>query len=192
MRNFVFYFIILTASCVFISCGSTKPCTDSPPPENSIEDNESFIPTSPQPKKRCSCELGGTLSSINGESESYDKPLIGGQVGFSYLFGAGPIGFKPGINVAMAGSKYHDTYFDGSVRLIYLNAPLLANYTTPSGFFAEAGLQPGVLLSARDKYDGNCYNYKDYTNSFDLGVPLGIGYICKNGLGVGPGLPLEY
>ena len=184
MRNFFVFFFIMPVCWMCFSCGSAKPCSS--PPENSITLDESFIPESAEPpKKKRNCELGATLSSINGDAESYNKPLFGGQVGFSYLFGNGPVGFKPGINVSMAGSKYEDTYVDGSVRLIYLNVPLLANYTTPSGFFAEAGLQPGILLSAKDKYSGSSYNYKDYVSSFDLGVPLGVGYICKSGFGAG-------
>jgi hypothetical protein len=54
----------------------------------------------------------------------------------------------------------------------------------PLGFYAEAGVQPGFLLSAKDKYNGNTYDYKDTVNSFDFGIPVGIGYIFKRRLGL--------
>lgn len=168
------------------SCGLSKPCSGAPANQISVAVDENYLPPATEvATKHCSCELGATVTSITGDADSYNKSLVGGQVGFSYLLGQGPLGFKPGINVSMAGSKYQDTYVSGSVRLLYLNIPLLAQYSSPSGFFAEAGLQPGILLSAKDKYNGQSYDFKDYVRSFDLGLPLGIGYVCRSGLGAG-------
>ena len=54
------------------------------------------------------------------------------------------------------------------------------------------GIQPGLLLSAKDKYEGITDDYKEYVNNFDFGIPIGVGYEFKNNLGVGirvvPGL----
>ena len=38
---------------------------------------------------------------------------------------------------------------EGKVNLLYLNFPVVVRYLHESGFFAEAGLQPGILLSAK-------------------------------------------
>jgi hypothetical protein len=69
---------------------------------------------------------------------------------------------------------------------------VVTRYDFGNGFFAEAGLQPGFLLSAKDKFENVSYDYKDYVKTFDLGIPLGVGYEFPNNFGVGfrvtPGL----
>ena len=64
--------------------------------------------------------------------------------------------------------------------------PILYNYKTPGGFYAEAGLQPGYLLRAQDKYEGGeGWDYKDYMKKFELGLPVGVGYQVNKKLGLG-------
>ncbi|MCX6261072.1 MAG: porin family protein [Bacteroidia bacterium] len=85
----------------------------------------------------------------------------------------------------MQGSKWDETYTKGKTNLLYVNLPVVARYQTKSGFFGEAGLQPGLLLSAKDKYEGSTDNYIDHMKRLDLGIPVGIGYEFKNKIGVG-------
>ena len=90
----------------------------------------------------------------------------------------------------MPGGTYGTSSSSATTRLNYLNFPLLVRYQREPrhGFFAEAGLQPGFLLSAKD--DGG--NIKDGLNKFDVGIPVGAGYQFQNKFGVGlrvtPGL----
>jgi hypothetical protein len=48
------------------------------------------------------------------------------------------------------------------------------------------------LLSAKDKYEGDSFDYKEYLSSFDFSIIFGLGYEFENNLGVGirviPGL----
>lgn len=71
----------------------------------------------------------------------------------------------------MQGARYADEYdgykIEGKVILWYMNFPLVARYQTKNGFFAEAGIQPGFLLSAKDKYDNSSHDYRYYINTFD-------------------------
>ncbi len=98
-----------------------------------------------------------------------------------------------GIGYSLQGSAYEDNNSSGKVTAHYLIAPLLYYYQHIKGFYAEAGLQPSVLLAARDKYKGGegpytyegSSDYKDQMKSFNLGLPIGAGYRCKNGFGVG-------
>lgn len=41
------------------------------------------------------------------------------------------------------------------------------------------------MLSAKDKYDGDSYDYREWIKTFDLGIPLGVGYEFPNNFGVG-------
>ena len=71
-------------------------------------------------------------------------------------------------------------------NLAYLNIPIVFNYYLAKGFAIKAGVQPGFLLSAKNKVDGigntpsTDTDYKDACKTFDLSIPLGISYeyIC--------------
>ena len=100
--------------------------------------------------------------------------------------------FSAGIGYSRQGANYKDPDYSGTVTTSYINLPLLYTYQSDKGFYGEIGLQPSFLLSGRDKgitsftfayeYDDD---YKDSLNKFDLGIPVGIGYQFKNGLGIG-------
>ena len=123
---------------------------------------------------------------INGDSESYDEALIGFHVGIGIrlLELNNILGIRTELNYSTQGSKYSDTYASGKVMLNYINLPIVLRGTSKGGFYGEAGVQPGLLVSAKDKYNDETYDYKDYINSFDFGGLLGVGY-QKNRIGVG-------
>jgi hypothetical protein len=136
-------------------------------------------------------------SSIVGESDSWKDP-VGFQVGANMPlvnFSEAMSGIAE-VSLSMQGAKWEENIggatIKGRVNLLYANIPLVVRYQTKSGFFGEAGVQPGFLLSAKDKYSGNSDNYKQYVNTFDFSIPFGVGYEFQNGFGVGlrviPGL----
>jgi hypothetical protein len=140
---------------------------------------------------------GISKSSIVGESDSWKDP-IGGQAGVIVSlsnFGES-MSFKAEANISMQGAKWEENItgamIEGRTNLLYLNVPLVIRYRFKNGIFAEAGVQPGLLLMAKDKYSGQTDDYMDYVNKFDLSIPFGIGYeFRKNfaaGLRVIPGI----
>jgi outer membrane immunogenic protein len=148
-------------------------------------------------KKEFDVMTGVQKSSIVGESDSWKDP-IGFQAGANMplvKFSEAMSGIAE-VNLSMQGAKWEENIggetFKGRVNLLYANIPLVVRYQTQSGFFGEAGIQPGFLLSAKDKYSGNSDNYKPYVNTFDFSIPFGVGYELKNGFGIGlrviPGL----
>src|SRR4029078_12598336 len=82
-------------------------------------------------------------------------------------------------------SAYKEPNLSGKVTLSYLSIPICYLYEGQKGFYAEAGLQPGLLLSAKDKYNGRTDDYKGAMRKFELGIPVGAGYRTKMGLGFG-------
>lgn len=149
--------------------------------------------------------VGVNFSMITGESESYKGLLPGAVLGVRSNFTrpdrkiVGDIG----LLFSMEGGRYEDYEYEpggnssqtkASLRLNYLRMPITAKYRSEinKGFFAEAGLQPGILLSAKDKRSGSTYNAKEGFNTFDLGVILGVGYQVNRkfsaGLSVIPGI----
>ncbi|HET9823880.1 MAG TPA: porin family protein, partial [Chitinophagaceae bacterium] len=133
--------------------------------------------------------LGGvTRSTIGGDNDSYSKWLIGWQAGaLMFLDFGSPSHFVFGAeaNVSSEGWKQEPPAgWSMKATLIYLNVPLVAQLRDPLGFYAEAGVQPGFLLSAKDKSNGVSQDIKDDLNSIDFGIPVGIGYIHKTKIGI--------
>lgn len=131
--------------------------------------------------------LGVSKSSITG-GESWKDP-IGFQVGASMpvLKFSENLGLRVEANFSMQGAKWEEPYYnlEGRLNLLYINLPVVVRYQTESGFFAEAGIQPGILLSAKDKYEDISEDYKDYMNIFDISIPIGIGYQINEKFGIG-------
>lgn len=76
--------------------------------------------------------------------------------------------------------------YKGKVTLGYICIPILYNYKWENGVYVEGGIQPGFLVSAKDKPSGeSSYDYKDYIKTFDLGIPIGAGYNINDQLSIG-------
>ncbi|HLK27490.1 MAG TPA: porin family protein [Puia sp.] len=126
----------------------------------------------------------------SGESYSF-KPDF--HVGF---LASAPIAenlfFQPEVTYSGEGTSAKFT--DGTesqsakINLGFINVPLLVQYRTSSGFFAELGPQAGILLSAKEKVSSNgttvSVSIKDQVKSFNLSGVLGIGYLSSMNLGV--------
>ncbi len=146
---------------------------------------------------------GAGKSGIGGSKsgKSWEDPL-GGLVGLEttvYKMNENS-SVRSGFNFSFQGSDYTEEYvdeydygysdydasFSGTVSTTYLNFPVLYNYKTSGGFYAEAGLQPGFLLSAKDKIEGGeSYTYKNNMKGFELGLPVGLGYHLSDQLSIG-------
>jgi hypothetical protein len=92
--------------------------------------------------------------------------------------------FQPELVYSMQGAKYDDGEDDGKLKMDYLNIPLLAKYQTGSGFFVETGPQIGFLLSAKEKFDDEDIDIKEYFKKTDFSWAIGLGYKMANGFGI--------
>lgn len=129
--------------------------------------------------------LGILKSSITG-SESWQDP-IGFQVGAAIpVFNINEmLSIRVEGNFSMQGAKWQEYTLSGKTVLLYINLPCVVRYKTKVGFFGEAGLQPGFLLSAKDKYEGTSESYMEHMNALDFSIPLGVGYEFNEKLGIG-------
>lgn len=158
-------------------------------------------------EKKLKVEVPCNMSKLPGSEPDY-SPKIDFGVGveipilnFSKMLGLhlGAAYSRQGAKLKSEGYSYTPGGGSGSsgsstrtTRLNYLNFPILVRYQKAQyGFFAEAGVQPGLLLSAKQK-SSTTTDIKDRTQKFDLGVPVGAGYQFENKIGVGvrvtPGL----
>ncbi|CAM1354821.1 porin family protein [Tenacibaculum insulae] len=73
-----------------------------------------------------------------------------------------------------------------TLKLSYLNIPVIAKYYVAEGFSLEAGPQIGFLMSAKAKVEAAGQSaeedVKDDLKSIDFGLNFGAGYKLDNGL----------
>lgn len=145
----------------------------------------------------CSCrsieevEATAAAGKANLVGGSYVDPLgVHVSIGAKILAPNKNSSVRAALGYSMQGGNYKDPAYTGTVKTSYITLPLLYTYESDKGFYGEIGLQPALLLSAKDKgkttfgfeYDDD---YKDSVNKIDVGIPVGAGYCFKNGFGIG-------
>ncbi len=90
--------------------------------------------------------------------------------------------FGPEILYSSQGASFSDGEFDGSIKLDYIQIPLMAKYYVFEGFSLEAGPQIGFLTSSEIEFEGVGVDGKDLFSGFDYGVNFGLGYKLPGGI----------
>ena len=129
--------------------------------------------------------VGATLSTFTSADDAKMKFGIAAGAELGY-FVADPFVLTAGVLVSMQGSGYKNTdhFKDYTTTTTYINVPILANYYIAPGFALKAGIQPGFLISAKDKGETNVagswqefdHSGTDGMKTFDLAIPLGLSY----------------
>ena len=102
------------------------------------------------------------FSTINGSHSSNSSTLVGAQFGA----GATVLGFSQVMSIrtelvfSMQGAKVQQQFkrvgvllsSSSTLKLNYINVPIVARYQTAAGFYGELGIQPGFLISAKSSY----------------------------------------
>ena len=88
---------------------------------------------------------------------------------------------QPELMFSGQGAKYDG---DRTVKLGYLNIPVLVQYMFDNGFRLQTGPQLGFLLNAKSKAGDLEADVKDELNTTDVSWSFGVGYITPSGFGV--------
>ncbi len=91
------------------------------------------------------------------------------------------LGVSAGLLYSMQGAKWSEDDWSDKYLLEYINIPILANFYVWKGLSVKAGLQPGFLVKAKNKYDfgsgdKETVDVKESFNKFDLSIPIGVSY----------------
>lgn len=136
-------------------------------------------------------KAGVNFASLNGDTgEILDLKTrtsfhVGGvaEIMFSDKFS-----FQPELLYSAQGTAYEDVdaAIEGTLKLDYLNVPLLGKYYVTEGFSIQAGPQVGLLLSAKSEFevagDSQEEDVKDAVSGVDFGLNFGLGYKLPSGL----------
>lgn len=138
---------------------------------------------------------GGAMVKTKSSSINEDNTLfLSYSTGVAVTFPiAEQFSFESGLYLSGKGNKTAtgsgSNALKAKLSLTYIDLPLLANYQFgESGFNVFGGLQPSVLISAKNKIDfeGNSdsQNVKDQYKTLDIATSIGVGYNFENGIGL--------
>lgn len=117
---------------------------------------------------------GLNISNFTGYQEDV-KSLAGFHIGgFAEIKAGKKFAIQPEFLFSTQGTTIEGYNGDSntSVKVNYLNIPILAKYYITDAFSVEAGPQIGFLLSAKSRGE----DINDLFKSTDYGLNLGIGY----------------
>jgi hypothetical protein len=122
-------------------------------------------------------KAGLTVSSLSGDGTKAKAGFTAGVEGMYQA--AEKFGVSLGVMYAMQGAKSKaDT--DLKLNYGYINIPILANYYVVKGLAVKAGIQPGFMVSAKEKYNSVSRDVKDGCKKFDFSIPVGVSYEIAN------------
>ena len=124
--------------------------------------------------------VGMNIGMMTNADDS--DPRIGFVVGTELEYQATDLlGLSAGLLYSQRGCKVDD---NGTLKLDYINIPLLANVYVAKGFAVKLGLQPGFLINDKAKVSDSGVSVEtglgDLSKNFVLSVPVGISYEFSN------------
>jgi opacity protein-like surface antigen len=126
---------------------------------------------------------GVNLANISGDNTSDDAMKIGFHFGGVVEISVNDnFVVAPGILYSLKGTQSKtDSKFKSN--LSYLEVPINAKYKLESGLNFFAGPYVGILMSAKATDGTNDVDIKDFVQSTDFGLNVGLGYDMESGLG---------
>ena len=114
-----------------------------------------------------------------------DRQDTEGKVGFyGGLFVGFPVADKltvqPELVYSVQGVKLKYQDLESDLNTSFVNIPVLAKYTTVSGFYGETGPQLGILGVAHAKHNGKVANVRNQYKFTDFSWVFGFGYQKKS------------
>lgn len=127
-------------------------------------------------------KVGVNIANITDADDA--DPRIGLAAGAEFEYGlTDNIGLSAGVLYSMQGFKTTEEGVDCTLKLDYLNVPILANFYVAKGFAVKLGVQPGFKLSSKAKVKGSGASKEvdvDGVKSVDLSIPVGLSYQYQN------------
>jgi Outer membrane protein beta-barrel domain len=118
---------------------------------------------------------GGDFNNIEKSS------LVGFHAGGFVRLPLAFLIIQPELLFSSQGAKLEEAGMKSSYKLSYINIPVMVQYESDGGFYAEAGPQVGFKVSE------NVPNTTvgDFAKGTDLSIAVGLGYYSKIGVGIG-------
>ena len=138
------------------------------------------------------------LSSTVSYSQFIPVPSWGVKGGFNFADIGGEEAdnaMKTSLNVGVYGQKHFNAFWnlriellfsgqghgaktdlDNKLNLLCLNLPVMVEYAPAFNWGLHAGFQPGLILSAKAKFEGSSIDVKEQFNTIDMALVAGGSY----------------
>ena len=95
---------------------------------------------------------------------------------------------QQGTKTSFSDSDVTNSNYESTIKLNYLNIPVMLKYYVIEGLSVQAGPQIGILLKTNNKYKDNFLGYdnqesfdlKEYSSGIDTSLNVGLGYQFKD------------
>ena len=137
-------------------------------------------------------KIGLNLATLTNDETAKIRPAIVAGLDFGYMASEKFL-LSFGAMYSQQGCKSEESGIKGTIKMDYINIPLLANYYVAKGFAFKIGVQPGFLINDKVKVSVNGVSsevgletslqlagFDADINSFDLAIPLGFSYEFNN------------
>lgn len=117
-----------------------------------------------------------TIKSDNNALSKFKPGFNAGYLGHIHF--TKHFALQPELWFSTQGYKYNLSSGDeGTLKLNYLNLPVLFQFMFNRGFRLQAGPQVGLLVFAKSKNNNNSINSKDNFNTIDFAITTGFSYV---------------
>lgn len=124
---------------------------------------------------------GVNFSSVNGNDFDGTKGVTGFQVGGVAKIGITELlAIQPEILFSAQGYSVDEPGYGYSVRLGYINLPVMVDFTIAEGLSLQGGPQFGFNVVSGYKFDGDAnedFEKEEGVKTLDLGAGIGAQYI---------------
>ncbi len=124
--------------------------------------------------------IKGGLNSYTllGDHSIDFNPKLGFNLGLlGHIHINSNLAFQPELLYSGQGTTYKISGLDNSIKLNYVNIPLILQYMFDNGFRIQAGPQLGILASANLVRGDSSSDLKDNYKSTDIGLTVGVSYV---------------
>lgn len=127
-------------------------------------------------------KIGLNVASLTDEDDA--DPRYGLALGAEFQYQVTDIfAISAGALYSMQGCKGEVEGIDATVKMDYINVPILANVYVTKGLAVKLGLQPGFNVTAKVKAEGSGSSVEtnlEGEKSIDLSIPIGLSYEFNN------------